>query len=172
MTYQPHQSEDATLKPVAPDFTPEEARRGYAFRNGVQTYCCYGMYCEAGHDHTCRYADGVSVPATAVAAWEYENEYGNKFLTHSDPNKWHPHDQAGFKNFRPLTYGVRASREPSRLLTPRAWQMEAMVRAAKLTGSPEGELALVEAKRYGLMADELERITAGVLGTPKGGSDA
>ena len=40
----------------------------------------------------------------APVAWEYENQYGNKFLTHSDPNKWHPHDQAGFRNFRHLGY--------------------------------------------------------------------
>lgn len=49
----------------------------------------------------------------------------------------------------------------SPLLTPRAWQIEATVRAAKLTGSAEGALALAEAKRYGLMADELERLNIG-----------
>lgn len=46
------------------------------------------------------------------------------------------------------------------LLTPRDWQAEATVRAAKLTGSPEGALALVEAKRYGMLADEIERLRA------------
>lgn len=46
----------------------------------------------------------------------------------------------------------------SRLLTPRDWQAEATVRAAKLTGTPEGERALVEAKRYGMLADELDRL--------------
>lgn len=53
------------------EFTPEEVKRGFAFRNGVQTYCCYGMYCEAGHDHTCRYAAGVAtvVPAQPLAVW-------------------------------------------------------------------------------------------------------
>ena len=47
---------------------------------------------------------------------------------------------------------------PSPLLTPRSWQIEAMVRAAKLTGSHEGELALVEARRYGALADQIEKL--------------
>lgn len=41
-------------------FTAEEARRGYAMRGNTQHYCCYGMYCEAGHTSDCRYAPGVS----------------------------------------------------------------------------------------------------------------
>lgn len=44
------------------------------------------------------------------------------------------------------------------LLTPRDWQAEATVRAAKLAGSPEGALALVEAKRYGALAEQIERL--------------
>jgi hypothetical protein len=57
VTYQPHQSEDMTLKPVAAvEFTPEEAQRGYAFRCGTKHYCCYGTYCDAGHNSDCRYA--------------------------------------------------------------------------------------------------------------------
>lgn len=44
------------------------------------------------------------------------------------------------------------------LLTPRDWQAEALVRAARLTGTPEGRLALVEARRYAALADEIEHL--------------
>lgn len=45
-------------------------------------------------------------------------------------------------------------------LTPRDWQIEATVYAAKHLGEPEGERALVEARRYGALADELARLDA------------
>jgi hypothetical protein len=46
-----------------------------------------------------------SEPAEGPAvAWEYRNQHGNPFLTHKDPAKWHPHDLAGFKDFRALGY--------------------------------------------------------------------
>lgn len=45
--------------------------------------------------------------AAGATAWEYENEFGNKFLTYSDPNKWHEHDKRCFKNFMPLVRQVR-----------------------------------------------------------------
>lgn len=48
------------------------------------------------------------------------------------------------------------------LLTPRAWELEALQRAAAALGTPEGAQALVEAKRYSALADEIERTTAAV----------
>lgn len=53
----------------------------------------------------------ASRPQAQVVAWEYQNQYGRKFLSSDDPNKWHPHDQEGFKNFRALTYAA-ATPEP------------------------------------------------------------
>lgn len=54
---------------------------------------------------------------------------------------------------------VRATHPvPSRLLTPRDWQAEAIAFAADNLGTPEGRRALVEAKRYGALADEIERL--------------
>ncbi len=41
-------------------FTPDEARRGYAWRNGTKHYCCYGAYCEAGHTSDCPQAEARS----------------------------------------------------------------------------------------------------------------
>lgn len=49
------------------------------------------------------------------------------------------------------------------VLTPRDWQIEATSRAAKLVGTPEGELALVEARRYGALADESERMRTALV---------
>jgi hypothetical protein len=46
----------------------------------------------------------------------------------------------------------------SRLLTPRDWQAQAQREANELLGTPEGAAKLVEAKRYGMLADELERL--------------
>lgn len=42
------------------------------------------------------------------------------------------------------------------LLTPRDWQAQAQREAADLLGTPEGAAKLVEAKRYGMLADALE----------------
>lgn len=42
------------------------------------------------------------------------------------------------------------------MLTPRDWQAQAQLEASELLGTPEGAAKLVEAKRYGLMADALE----------------
>jgi hypothetical protein len=39
-----------------PVFTAEEARRGYAMRGNTKHYCCYGMYCDAGHTSDCMFA--------------------------------------------------------------------------------------------------------------------
>lgn len=55
-----------------------------------------------------------------------------------------------------------------RLLTPRDWQAEAIVRAAKLTGTPEGDIALVEAKRYAALADRIDRLRALAAGATRG----
>jgi hypothetical protein len=38
---------------AASDFNAQELLRGYKFRNGVKVYCCYGMYCDAGHSGDC-----------------------------------------------------------------------------------------------------------------------
>lgn len=46
-------------------------------------------------------------PDAGATAWEYENEFGNRFLTYSDPNKWREHDKRCFKNFMPLVRQVR-----------------------------------------------------------------
>jgi hypothetical protein len=35
------------------DFTAQELLRGYKYRYGVKVYCCYGVYCEAGHSGDC-----------------------------------------------------------------------------------------------------------------------
>ena len=48
--------------------------------------------------------------------------------------------------------------EVNRLLTPRDWQAMAQREASELLGTPEGAAKLAEAKRYGLLADEIERL--------------
>ena len=44
------------------------------------------------------------------------------------------------------------------LLAPRDWQAMALREAAELTGTPEGSARLAESKRYGALADEIERL--------------
>ena len=44
------------------------------------------------------------------------------------------------------------------ILTPRDWQAVAQLEASDLLGTPEGATKLAEAKRYGALADELERL--------------
>lgn len=44
------------------------------------------------------------------------------------------------------------------LLTPRDWQNEALIRAAQPVDPVQAGLALVEAKRYGALADEIDRL--------------
>lgn len=46
------------------------------------------------------------------------------------------------------------------LLAPRDWQAMALREAAELTGTPEGAARLAESKRYGALADEIERLRA------------
>lgn len=45
------------------------------------------------------------------------------------------------------------------LLTPRDWQAQAQREAQELIGTPECAAKLVEAKRYGMLADEIERLS-------------
>ena len=45
-----------------------------------------------------------------------------------------------------------------RLLTPRDWQSMALRNAADNLGTSEGAALLAEAKRYGALADEIERM--------------
>ncbi|MGH7292002.1 MAG: hypothetical protein ACREJT_12370, partial [Myxococcota bacterium] len=59
----------------------------------------------------------AAAPAQAAAvpnAWSYENAYDNVFLCKENPNNWHDHDKACFKNFRPLFYATpaQAAAEP------------------------------------------------------------
>src|SRR4051812_1654770 len=49
----PVTSDTVSAEPVV--FTAEEARRGYAMRGNTKHYCCYGMYCDAGHTSDCAY---------------------------------------------------------------------------------------------------------------------
>jgi hypothetical protein len=44
-------------------------------------------------------------------------------------------------------------------LTPRDWQQIALREASELLGTPEGAAKLVEANRYGALADEIDRLT-------------
>lgn len=44
------------------------------------------------------------------------------------------------------------------VLSPRDWQAMALREAAALTGTPEGRARLAESKRYGALADELDRL--------------
>jgi len=44
----------------------------------------------------------------------------------------------------------------SPLLTPREWQRQAVAEAASLVGTPEFATKMVESRRYGALADELE----------------
>lgn len=50
----------------------------------------------------------ASAPAAEPVAWEYQNQHGKKFLSDTDPGKWHPHDQEGFRGFRALVYADSA----------------------------------------------------------------
>jgi len=63
------------------------------------------------------FAHPASAPkvTTGAVAWEYRNQYGDPFLTHKDPDKWHPHDKAGFKDFRALGYVANPASEPKAL---------------------------------------------------------
>lgn len=49
---------------------------------------------------------------------------------------------------------------PAHLLTPRDWQLDAVRRGAELLGTPEGAALLAEARRYGALADEVDRLRA------------
>lgn len=44
----------------------EDARRGYARRNGAKVYCCYGMYADIGHSADCEHALAGAQAAPAV----------------------------------------------------------------------------------------------------------
>ena len=46
------------------------------------------------------------------------------------------------------------------LLTPRDWQAIAQQKALELAGTPEAAEKLAESKRYGALADELDRLRA------------
>lgn len=46
------------------------------------------------------------------------------------------------------------------LLTYRDWQAQALKEANELCGTPEGAARLAEAKRYGALGDEIERLEA------------
>lgn len=46
------------------------------------------------------------------------------------------------------------------LLTPRDWQAQAQREGNELLGTPEGAAKLVEAKRYGMLVDEIDRLIA------------
>lgn len=48
------------------------------------------------------------------------------------------------------------------LITPRDWQLIAQREAAALLGAPEGAAKLAEAKRYGVLADKIDRLEAAV----------
>lgn len=56
----PHQAEDATLKTLSTD--EQERVHGYTMQGNTKVYCCYGMYCDAGHTSDCRHA-GVAAAA-------------------------------------------------------------------------------------------------------------
>lgn len=43
------------------------------------------------------------------------------------------------------------------LITPRLWQEQAFMIAVRDIGTPEGDAAFVESKRYGILADEIEK---------------
>jgi hypothetical protein len=69
-------------------------------------------------NRACRDAAALaSAPAATqgeAVAWEYRNLYGKRFLSLDDPNKWHPHDQEGFKEFRALAYTTPQPTAPAR----------------------------------------------------------
>ncbi len=48
------------------------------------------------------------------------------------------------------------------LITPRDWQAEALAFAARELGTPEGRRALIEARRYGALADQVEALRRGL----------
>lgn len=52
MTEQQKQAGGAKPQTV-PAFTAKEFAQGYGWRDGVKTYCCYGMYVEIGHSNAC-----------------------------------------------------------------------------------------------------------------------
>lgn len=56
-----HDCPNPRPKPEPVEFTPDEAKAGRAMRGNTLHYCCYGMYCDAGHDSDCPVAHGVSV---------------------------------------------------------------------------------------------------------------
>ena len=54
--------------------------------------------------------------------------------------------------------GAPVQRRVRPLLAPRDWQAMALREAAELTGTTEGAARLAESKRYGALADEIERL--------------
>lgn len=50
------------------------------------------------------------------------------------------------------------------IITPRDWQQIAQGEALTLSGMPEAHTKLVEAKRYGALANEIERLRAAIVG--------
>ena len=58
------------------------------------------------------------------------------------------------------------------LLAPRDWQAMALREAAELTGTTEGAARLAESKRYGALADEIERLRARALDLEAAHEDA
>lgn len=47
------------------------------------------------------------------------------------------------------------------LITPRDWQHIAQQQAIELLGTPEADAKQAEAKRYGMLADEIDRLRDG-----------
>lgn len=86
-------------------------------------------------------AQAPAQPAEAVA-WEYRNQHGNPFLSHTDPHKWHPHDQEGFGQFRALVYA--APSQPDRAVMQQA--LDALETIASLA-TGEGDVCEIIAKR-------------------------
>lgn len=68
--------------------------------------------------------------------------------------------------------GAPVQRRVRPLLAPRDWQAMALREAAELTGTTEGAARLAESKRYGALADEIERLRARVLDLEAAHEDA
>ena len=66
------------MKPVACEFTIEEARQGYKWRGNKKVHCCYGTYYDMGHDADCKAAamlpvDRGPLPEVSESDWaEFE----------------------------------------------------------------------------------------------------
>lgn len=71
-------SSAAGVNPCEAPSNQDDARQGYARRNGgAKVYCCYGMYADAGHDADCENAPGNAGVQGTYGSVPWPESYAN-----------------------------------------------------------------------------------------------